>query len=610
MRIKSNLIIFYVLILAALSGNSQNILNLADFGIQPDTRQSVTAAVQNILNAIPSGQTTTLIFQKGRYDFWPLPGHEREYFESNTTDNNPKRLAMVLKGKKNIIIEGRGADFVFHDRIQPFTIDSSTNITLRNFTIDWDIPLTAQAQVVMVTDTSIDLKINTLESPYELVNGKLVFVGEEWKSEWWGVMEFDSDSRLIPTQTGDYPCLGEGWGNYIANEISAGVVRLKYAFKRKPKQGNYLVLRHSERDHAGIFICNSNKVLLQKISIYHTAGLGVLAQFSANLSYSNVEVVPNPLKNRILSGHDDGFHFSNCKGQITVDKCSFEGLMDDPINVHGTCVRVDSILSAKQLKCRFMHEQSVGMLWGVKGDTVGFIENTHMQTLGFGTIHSLKKLNNEVFIVDFESNLPSEIKVGYALENLSFTPKVRITNSLFKSCRARGILVSTPKKVLIQNNEFHSSGSAILIAGDANYWYESGAVTDVSILNNMFMDACMSSMYQFSEAIISIYPEIPTQLPDNYFHKNIKVIGNEFNAFDYPVLYAKSVDGLTFAENTIIRSYIYKPFHYRKFGIDLDGCSDVQIYGNKAVGDVLGRKVNTRNMKPNAVRFGEDGIFN
>jgi hypothetical protein len=233
-----------------------------------------------------------------------------------------------------------------------------------------------------------------------------------------------------------------------------------------------------------------------------------------------------------------------------------------------------------------------------------------MQTLGFGTIHSLKKLNNEVFIVDFETNLPSEIKVGYALENLSFTPKVRITNSLFKSCRARGILVSTPKKVLIQNNEFHSSGSAILIAGDANYWYESGAVTDVSILNNMFMDACMSSMYQFSEAIISIYPEIPTQLPDNYFHKNIKVIGNEFNAFDYPVLYAKSVDGLTFAENTIIRSYLYKPFHYRKFGIDLDGCSDVQIYGNKAVGDVLGRKVNTRNMKPNAVRFGEDGIFN
>lgn len=36
------------------------------------------------------------------------------------------------------------------------------------------------------------------------------------------------------------------------------------------------------------------------------------------------------------------------------------------------------------------------------------------------------------------------------------------------SCRARGILVSTPGKVLIERNYFESSGSAILIAGDAN----------------------------------------------------------------------------------------------------------------------------------------------
>jgi hypothetical protein len=116
-------------------------------------------------------------------------------------------------------------------------------------------------------------------------------------------------------------------------------------------------------------------------------------------------------------------------------------------------------------------------------------------------------------------------------------------------------------------------------------------------------------MYQFSEAIISIYPEIPTQLPDNYFHKNIKVIGNEFNAFDYPVLYAKSVDGLTFAENTIIRSYIYKPFHYRKFGIDLDGCSDIQIYGNKAVGDVLGRTIGILNMQESMLLLDTEDFF-
>jgi hypothetical protein len=34
--------------------------------------------------------------------------------------------------------------------------------------------------------------------------------------------------------------------------------------------------------------------------------------------------------------------------------------------------------------------------------------------------------------------------------------------------------MSTPGEVLIEKNTFESSGSAILIPGDANGWYESG----------------------------------------------------------------------------------------------------------------------------------------
>jgi hypothetical protein len=44
--------------------------------------------------------------------------------------------------------------------------------------------------------------------------------------------------------------------------------------------------------------------------------------------------------------------------------------------------------------------------------------------------------------------------------------------------------------VLIENNRFPSSGSAILIAGDANAWYESGAVRDVTIRGHVFGESC------------------------------------------------------------------------------------------------------------------------
>jgi len=60
------------------------------------------------------------------------------------------------------------ADFIYHDRLQPITIDSSTDITVKNMQIDWDIPLNAQARVAAVTDQFIDLAIDTKESPYSI----------------------------------------------------------------------------------------------------------------------------------------------------------------------------------------------------------------------------------------------------------------------------------------------------------------------------------------------------------------------------------------------------------------------------------------------------------
>lgn len=348
---------------------------------------------------------------------------------------------------------------------------------------------------------------------------------------------------------------------------------------------------------------------MEEIDLYHCCGLGVLSQYTRDITMIKVRVVPNAAKNRYLSGHDDGFHFMGCSGTIRIDQCAWGGLMDDPINIHGTCVRIVEILSPTRIKCRFMHEQSVGMEWGRPGEKVGFIENQSMRTVGTGIMTSFNPLSKTDFIVELQAPLPVGIAAGAALENLTCTPDVEIRNSFFGSCRARGLLVSTPGKVVIENNTFESSGSAILIAGDANQWYESGAVKDVLIRNNTFRYPCMSSMYQFCEAVISIYPEIPKPDPKYPFHRNIRIENNTFNLFDYPILYAKSVDGLSFTGNKLIRNTTYQPFHYRKDGITLDACKNVLISGNKAEGDVLGKTIRLENMKPGEVKLRKDSFF-
>ncbi|MBK6281715.1 MAG: hypothetical protein IPF54_02745 [Draconibacterium sp.] len=252
--------------------------------------------------------------------------------------------------------------------------------------------------------------------------------------------------------------------------------------------------------------------------------------------------------------------------------------MDDPINVHGTSVQVIEKLSDKQLKCKFMHHQSVGLNWGHPGDKISFIENSVMKSMGVGVIATFRSIDNENFILVFKETIPKELEIGDALENLTWNPDLFVSNSYFKSCRARGLLVSTPGKVVIENNTFESSGSAILIAGDANNWFESGAVTDVLIKNNVFTELCNTSSYQFCEGIISIYPEIPvlneTTPP---FHKNIRIENNEFHPFDYPVLFARSVDGISFTKNSITRSTRFEPYHNRKFTFSFEASRQLKF---------------------------------
>ena len=573
------------------------VIRVTDFGATPDSRTDAVQCVRAALEACRKESAAILVFPKGRYDFWPEQSARIEYFESNTTNNNPKICPVVLKGMKNLTIEGNGSEFVCHGRMQPLTLENCTGITVRNLNIDWDIPFAAHAKIMQVAKEHIDIRINAVESPYRIENGKIIFHGEGWKSEWWGCMEFDSETRIIPQQSGDTP-LGGNWDKYTAQELGDGLIRLNCDFQRKPKQGNILIMRHSDRDHAGVFMLDCKDVVLENVNLFTAAGLGILAQFSENITLKQTNVMPNYAKGRYQCGHADGFHVSNCRGQIVVDACKFEGLMDDPINVHGTSVKIVEKKDSTHLVGKFMEGMSTGMTWGRPGEKVGFIEHASMASRGQGSIKTYTRIDRDRFEVGFAAAVPDDLEVGDALENLTCAPDFTVRNTTFGSCRARGLLVSTPGKVLIENNDFISSGAAILIAGDANGWYESGAVRDVTIRGNRFHPSCLTSWYQFGEGVISIYPIIPRLDPANPFHRNIRIEGNCFDVFDYSVLYALSVDGLTFKDNTIKHNTQFKPWQGRKAMLTFEGCKAVDISGNTIADDVLGKNIRIVKMKP------------
>lgn len=312
------------------------------------------------------------------------------------------------------------------------------------------------------------------------------------------------------------------------------------------------------------------------MTVHYSEGMGLLAQLTENIYLDNFNVSLRGKDDPIyFTAQADATHFSGCKGVIVSKNGLYENMMDDAINIHGTYLKILKKLDDKTLIAKYMHEQTYGFDWGYKGDLVQFIQAKTMELWNdnnsIESIEVIRKDNSDpirefkiVLTKSLDKSIdPTTMNIG--IENLTWTPKVEFKGNTIRNNRARGALFSTPQTTIVEDNLFdHTSGTAILLCGDSNGWYETGSTRDITIRNNKFINS-LTNMFQFTNAVISIYPEIPDlKNQKKYFHSGIKIEKNYFETFDKPILYAKSVDRIIFSNNKIKTNSDYPAFHWNK----------------------------------------------
>ena len=563
-----------------------NTVYVKDHGIIPDT--DCTLTLYELFNRFP--KDTEFVFENADYYFYPHEEMHADYRLSNT-DGMPYRvLGLWLKEMENITLVGNGARLWFAGQMQPVTMDHCRNIRMENFTIDWKKPLVAEGIVVSSGEGYADLYISQEIFPHRYENGWIEF--DTGADEWYPLNRsshilFDFNNNCVTRASGD--C-------FVPKSIESlgdSVYRFIWTANVTAPVGNVFVLRHNARIHAGLFTEKCEDITFSDITVHSCGGLGVLAQFCHNLTYQRMHFIPNTSAGRKISnGRDDAMHITCNSGTVTITECTFLGLMDDPINVHSCCVTSNEVVDEYTLRCKYRHHQACGFhWWAEKGDEIAFIARKHMNTVGCAKAVSYCLEDKDTFTLKFDEPIPREIldlaEAGeaLALDNLSHTAAFICTNNRFGSCRARGVLVSTPQPVRISGNYFASSGSAVLVAGDSNYWFESGECHDVEITDNVFTDVCLSSMYQFCDGIISICPVVPEPDVNLPFHKNIRITGNTFDSPDTPVLYAYSTANLEFSHNRIFHSPCAPKWHPGKWRIKLDYVKDAKLSDNLWAGN-------------------------
>lgn len=569
---KLNLFIFCVLTVLFPSCVKQS-YNLADYGLKPDTKENASPLFAKVLQEIASAGNTdsiVIVLPEGRYDFYPEGATEREYFISNHDQDNPKSVGLAFENMKHVVFDGQGSELVFHGRMLPVSLIHSENCTLKNFSIDFENPHISQVKI-LENDTVAGM-ITYEVAPwveYEIRDSAFVSKGEGWEHISGTGIAFEGDTKRLVYTTSDIAV-----GTRKVTEIAPRKIKAPWANK-KLIPGTVVVMRGYGRPTPGVFLSNDTNTKLENIQVHYAEGMGLLAQMSENITLDGFSVCLRGKDDpRYFTTQADATHFSGCKGKIVSVGGIYEGMMDDAINIHGTYLKVQKREDNKTLVGEYMHPQAYGFDWGFVGDTVQFIDAKTMEIIGqpnrITAIQAVDKPDNKgakQFRISFEQALdPTIVESGsFGIENLTWTPEVYFADNVIRNNRARGSLFSTPKQTIVENNVFdHTSGTAILLCGDCNGWFETGACHDVVIRKNKFINS-LTNMFQFTNAIISIYPEIPDlKSQQKYFHSGIVIEDNEFDTFDVPIVYAKSVDGLVFRNNMVRQNHDYPAFHWNK----------------------------------------------
>ncbi len=591
---KTLVIRFSLLCLLMCACTSEKVVNLRDYGVLPDTHENLSAKVQEALNAIQQEYPdvpVTVLFEPGRYDFYEEGAFRKEYYISNHDQPNPKAVGLALEDWSNLTVDGAGADLIFHGRMLPLSLVRSKNTVLKNFSIDFETPHIAQVEIVKSDSEGTVFRPEPWVKARVGKNGYFENYDDTWRNYPQAGIAFDGKTRHVVYNTSDLWCPTND-----TKQLDDHTFLAPHWRDARMVTGTKVAMRTWERPAPGIFLAESVDTRLENVTVHYAEGMGLLAQICENITLERFNVCLRGTDDpRYFTTQADATHFSGCKGKIVSCNGLYEGMMDDAINVHGTYLKIVKRLDDRTVVGRYMHPQAYGFYWGGKGDKVQFVRSATMELMdGTNEIAEIVPYDQETlhgakeFKLTFVQPLDAAINEseGFGIENLEWCPEVYFADNVIRNNRARGTLFSTPLKTVVERNTFdHTSGTAILLCGDCNGWFETGACRDVTIRENTFINS-LTNLFQFTEAVISIYPEIPNlEVQQKYFHggegnPGVLIENNRFETFDRPIVFAKSIDGLTFRGNTIVQNDDFPAFHSNKHRFRLLRAKNVVIENN------------------------------
>ena len=467
------------------------------FSVKPNVE--ATEGFKNLFNT--SAQTAVnknLTLIKGNYVFQSKNAQEKEFFISNTISqkdyqknksNGIHKTAIVIDGVKNMEIDCNDSNFIIDGQMTHIYIKNCENVSIKNLNIQTVLPDVHKITVLKATSFYVTFEIDSVGN-FKEENGDFYWWGTDYKTKF---NDAKHNDYVIPTACADnlnhlicnrkHPLQGAS----SIKQISERIFNVRYITPKDFKVGQVFYIFSDKRNDVGIFIEKSNKITLKNITQRFNRGHGVVAQNSENIIIDGCVFAPDRDSEVDFCCLGDFLHFNMCRGRITVSNSEFDSCGANLCNVHGNYFEIVEQNKDKMV-LKFPKEQSFGFESFKEGDVIAFVDSKSLVEVSRTKV--LKAVLRDGIYYDLTTaTYDPPKKDGLVVENISAYPQFTFDSNTVNRVAKRGVLCSTRGKVRIENNRFLNTGiSDIVIANDALKRFESGAVSDVEISGNAFMN--------------------------------------------------------------------------------------------------------------------------
>jgi len=400
-----------------------------------------------------------------------------------------------LKGLNGVVIDFQGGRLNGVRRTRMFNLSGSTNVVIRNVTIDY-LRLPFAQGVIEKVDAERNWDVRILAGypcPDEGELSRLI----------WPVQVYDAKTLELknPMRYPDAKIVRTGSDTY----------RVTGGKDRRGDVGDYCVwsIRDADgqRDALNLSACVGCRI--ENVTVYSTPmGCGFNEADCASTVYRNCRLVRCPESEdtvrrafrRLRSGNHDALNARRDYVGPTLDGCDFEYHCDDCVNISGfysviSCVdgnrirvlpyggvlRIDVGDSCQVLTADRTYPPDVRVAAIESGGETTSEERQQVEKWNFthGIGHSLKR----AWWLTLDR--PAAFKAGSCIVSNRRTGNgFRIVNSHFGSTRARGLLIKASDGLIAGNVIEKANGAAICVTPEFA-WLEGGCSTNLVIRDNV-----------------------------------------------------------------------------------------------------------------------------